>query len=71
MKPRAGCGWGWQLHVSTVKIRNQRCGALNFQILGHLMGVARKVAAAEKLDKGYRIVINDGAAMPMRLPVPA
>ena len=29
-------------------------------LLGHLMLAARKVALAEKLDKGFRIVINDG-----------
>ena len=30
------------------------------QLLGHLMLVARKVAKQEGLDKGFRIVINDG-----------
>ncbi|XP_074605366.1 histidine triad nucleotide binding protein 1 [Brevipalpus obovatus] len=30
------------------------------QILGHLMLVARKLAKQEGLDKGFRIVINDG-----------
>jgi len=29
-------------------------------LLGHLMLVARKIAAERKLDKGFRIVINDG-----------
>ncbi|CAH1798435.1 unnamed protein product [Owenia fusiformis] len=29
-------------------------------LLGHLMSVARKVAKQEKLDNGFRIVINDG-----------
>ncbi len=31
-------------------------------ILGHLLLVARKVAAAEELDDGFRIVINNGPA---------
>ena len=31
-------------------------------VLGHLLLVARKVAAAEKLDDGFRIVINNGPA---------
>jgi len=30
------------------------------QLLGHLLVVARRVAAELKLDGGYRIVINDG-----------
>lgn len=30
------------------------------QLLGHLMRVAAKVAAAEKLEDGYRIVTNIG-----------
>ncbi|XP_011310653.1 histidine triad nucleotide-binding protein 1 [Fopius arisanus] len=30
-------------------------------ILGHLMNVARKVAKEQGLDKGFRVVINDGA----------
>merc|ERR1711920_763211 len=30
------------------------------QLLGHLLTVARKVADQEKLEKGYRIVINNG-----------
>jgi len=29
-------------------------------LLGHLLLVAAKVAAQEKLDRGFRIVINDG-----------
>lgn len=29
-------------------------------LLGHLLSVARKVADQEKLEKGYRIVINNG-----------
>ncbi|XP_063978425.1 adenosine 5'-monophosphoramidase HINT1 [Diachasmimorpha longicaudata] len=29
-------------------------------ILGHLMNVARKVAKEQGLDKGFRLVINDG-----------
>jgi len=29
-------------------------------IMGHLMYVASKVAAQEKLEKGYRVVINNG-----------
>ena len=29
-------------------------------ILGHMLNVARKVAAKEKLREGFRIVINDG-----------
>ncbi|XP_043480799.1 histidine triad nucleotide-binding protein 1 [Leptopilina heterotoma] len=29
-------------------------------LLGHLMNVARKVAAKEGLDDGFRLVINDG-----------
>ena len=29
-------------------------------ILGHLLLIARKVAAAEELDDGFRIVINNG-----------
>ena len=31
-------------------------------VLGHLLLVARKVAAAEELDDGFRIVINNGPA---------
>ncbi|KJE93055.1 histidine triad protein [Capsaspora owczarzaki ATCC 30864] len=31
------------------------------QLLGHLLVVARKVAEQEKLARGYRIVINNGA----------
>ena len=31
-----------------------------FQLLGHLMLVASKVAKAEKLDNGFRVVINNG-----------
>ncbi|XP_072164923.1 adenosine 5'-monophosphoramidase HINT1-like [Diadema setosum] len=30
------------------------------QLLGHLMTVARKIAATEPLEEGYRIVINNG-----------
>lgn len=30
------------------------------QLLGHLLLVARKVAKELNLDKGYRVVINDG-----------
>jgi histidine triad (HIT) family protein len=30
------------------------------EILGHLLVVASKVAKTERLDKGFRIVINDG-----------
>ncbi|WP_411025578.1 HIT domain-containing protein, partial [Salmonella sp. s55004] len=30
------------------------------QLLGHLLNVARKVAKEQKLDNGYRVVINDG-----------
>merc|ERR1711973_640641 len=30
------------------------------QLLGHLLLVARKVAAEQKLDDGFRVVINDG-----------
>ncbi|CAB3988456.1 histidine triad nucleotide-binding 1 [Paramuricea clavata] len=30
------------------------------QLLGHLLLVAKKVAAAQGCEKGYRIVINDG-----------
>jgi len=29
-------------------------------LLGHLLSVARKVAAEQSLDKGYRVVINNG-----------
>lgn len=29
-------------------------------VLGHLMNVARKVAKEQGLDKGFRLVINDG-----------
>ncbi len=29
-------------------------------LLGHLMGVARNVAKQEGLEKGYRVVINNG-----------
>lgn len=34
--------------------------SLHFQLLGHLLVVARKVAAEQNLAKGFRIVINDG-----------
>jgi histidine triad (HIT) family protein len=30
------------------------------QLLGHLLIVARRVAKQEKLDDGFRVVINDG-----------
>ncbi|XP_067675216.1 adenosine 5'-monophosphoramidase HINT1-like isoform X2 [Haliotis asinina] len=30
------------------------------KLLGHLMVVAKKVAAQQKLDEGYRLVINNG-----------
>jgi histidine triad (HIT) family protein len=30
-------------------------------LLGHLLQVARELAAARKLDDGYRVVINTGA----------
>ncbi|CAH1788840.1 unnamed protein product, partial [Owenia fusiformis] len=30
------------------------------QLLGHLLCVARKVAVQEKLDAGFRVIINDG-----------
>ncbi|ERL92461.1 adenosine 5'-monophosphoramidase HINT1 [Dendroctonus ponderosae] len=30
-------------------------------LLGHLLIVAKKIAATRKLDKGFRIVINDGS----------
>ncbi|KAJ7388959.1 Histidine triad nucleotide-binding protein 1 [Desmophyllum pertusum] len=30
------------------------------QLLGHLLVVARKVAAEQNLTKGFRVVINDG-----------
>ena len=33
---------------------------LVFQLLGHLLVVARKVAAEQNLAKGFRVVINDG-----------
>ncbi|XP_050306115.1 adenosine 5'-monophosphoramidase HINT1 [Anthonomus grandis grandis] len=29
-------------------------------LLGHLMIVAKKIAATRKLDKGFRLVVNDG-----------
>lgn len=29
-------------------------------MMGHLLNVARKVAAQEDLKNGYRLVINDG-----------
>ena len=31
-----------------------------FQLLGHLLVVASKVAKEKNLDKGYRLVVNDG-----------
>jgi histidine triad (HIT) family protein len=31
-----------------------------FQVLGHLLVVARKVAKEQGLDKGFRLVINNG-----------
>ena len=33
---------------------------LIFQLLGHLMLVGRKVAKEQGLEKGYRMVINNG-----------
>nr|CDS33028.1 serine:threonine protein kinase KDX1 [Hymenolepis microstoma] len=30
------------------------------ELLGHLLLVAKKVAAEQKLDRGYRVVINNG-----------
>ena len=30
------------------------------QLLGHLLYIAKKVAADLKLEKGYRVVINNG-----------
>ncbi|ELU01133.1 hypothetical protein CAPTEDRAFT_149440 [Capitella teleta] len=36
-------------------------GKADNQLLGHLMAVARDVAAQENLDKdGYRLIVNDG-----------
>uniref|UniRef100_A0A8D3DZ97 HIT domain-containing protein n=1 Tax=Scophthalmus maximus TaxID=52904 RepID=A0A8D3DZ97_SCOMX len=32
----------------------------NFQLLGHLLVVAKNVAKKESLHEGYRVVINDG-----------
>ncbi len=37
-----------------------RSGDEDEALLGHLMCVAREVAAKENLDDGYRVVINDG-----------
>ena len=34
--------------------------AFFLQLLGHLMLVARKVAVEQKLENGFRVVINDG-----------
>ena len=34
--------------------------SLLFQLLGHLMIVAKNVAKEQRLDNGYRVVINDG-----------
>lgn len=31
-----------------------------FQLLGHLLLVAKKVAEKKHLQKGYRVTINDG-----------
>ena len=33
---------------------------LVLQLLGHLLVVAKKVAAEQNLAKGFRVVINDG-----------
>ncbi len=33
----------------------------NKQILGHLMWAAAKIANEQKLDHGWRLVVNDGA----------
>ena len=33
------------------------------ELLGHLLYTAQKVAKREKLDKGFRVVINDGVAV--------
>lgn len=32
-----------------------------FQLLGHLLLVAKKVAQQKNLDNGYRVVINNGS----------
>lgn len=34
--------------------------AFLFQLLGHLLYVASKVAKEQKLENGYRVVINNG-----------
>lgn len=31
-----------------------------FQLLGHLMLVASKVAQEQKLDSGFRLIVNNG-----------
>ncbi|CAM9929217.1 unnamed protein product [Discosporangium mesarthrocarpum] len=37
-----------------------RASEKNKEVLGHLMLTAAKVAAQEGLDKGFRVVVNDG-----------
>ena len=37
------------------------CFIICLQLLGHLMIVARKVAAEQNLENGFRMVINDGS----------
>ncbi len=34
---------------------------MHSQLLGHLMVVARKVAAEQGLENGFRVVVNDGS----------
>ena len=40
---------------------NINCFIICLQLLGHLMIVARKVAAEQNLENGFRMVINDGS----------
>ncbi|XP_037087032.1 LOW QUALITY PROTEIN: histidine triad nucleotide-binding protein 1-like [Pollicipes pollicipes] len=55
-----------QAPVHFLVIPKKRIGALSEaedadeKLLGHLMLVAKKTAAQEKLEKGFRLVINNG-----------
>ena len=54
------------VHVLVIpKVRGRlsqlsKCTDEDEPIMGHLLNVASKVAASEKLDDGFRIVVNDG-----------
>ena len=52
--------WLSQLSNHKCLIKTYHLLNLICQLLGHLMIVARKVAAEQNLGEGFRVVINDG-----------